>query len=267
MNRIDLFSWRNKWQFCLVVFVFIFMVTLLYGFFELLKRYPQNMFAVFPQFNKYGEGIDNIDYLVIHLPNSHQERKKNIEQLREKIGGGPLTVVDAVDGSTVDIKDVSSYDDALVIYHQSERGVGEYGCYLSHFMAIKDICKTRPWGGYTVIFEDDANIITDNFQENITRIINSVHDFDIVFLGNLNDNHGAKYNDVIHYIDKNQHLWGTHAYLVNNRSAEKIYRSLLTMNKQIDNQYKDLVDSHILKGYVIYPILVDQSKFTSTIEI
>jgi hypothetical protein len=68
-------------------------------------------------------------------------------------------------------------------------------------------------------------------------------------------------------MDKNQHLWGTHAYLVNNRSADKIYKSLLTMNKQIDNQYKDLIDAGILKGYVIYPIIVDQAKISSTIEL
>jgi len=264
MSLQQLFSKRNIWNFSCVIFVFSFMLMLLYVFFELLKRYPMELVSFFPPLKKYAEGFGSVDSVVIHLPNSSKERKDNIEHLKKKLGDKPLVVLDAVDSSELDTNNVSKYDDDFVIKHKSERGVGEYGCYLSHFMAIKNI---RGSSGYTIVFEDDANILSDHFQEDIEHIIGSVNDFDIIFLGNLNDNRGAKYNDNIYYVDKKQHLWGTHAYLVNNRSADKIYRSLLTMNKQIDNQYKDLIDTGTLKGYVIYPIMVDQAKFSSTIEL
>jgi GR25 family glycosyltransferase involved in LPS biosynthesis len=151
---------------------------LLYFFYELLKRYTPVSESISSPFKKYTEGFDSIDYVVIHLPNSSKERKDNIENLKMKLGDKPLVVLDAVDSSDLDTNNLSKYDDALVIKHKSERGVGEYGCYLSHFIAIKNI---RGSNGYTIVFEDDANILSDHFQEDIERIIDSVDNFDIIF--------------------------------------------------------------------------------------
>ena len=252
---------RNLYIFFVILFVFIFLIVLLFFFIAMLTRYPNQWLFFVPAFKKYTEGFSNsIESIIIHLPSSDNERKQNIMNLKQKI-------YDAVDGSTIDINKLSHLDSKLNIVHKSERGVGEYGCYLSHFMVIKNIVTSQKHTGYTIVFEDDANIISDDFQEDIMNIISSVNDFDIIFLGNLNENRGTKYNNNIYYVDKNEHLWGTHAYIVNNQSAEKIYGELLTMHTQIDNQYKNLVDTGKLKGFVIHPILVEQSKYSSTIEL
>jgi GR25 family glycosyltransferase involved in LPS biosynthesis len=56
------------------------------------------------------------------------------------------------------------------------------------------------------------------------------------------------------------YLWGTHAYLINNKNAKKIYNKLLNMDLAIDNKFKKLIDDKELNGLTIYPILVDQER-------
>jgi len=52
--------------------------------------------------------------------------------------------------------------------------------------------------------------------------------------------------------------------MIRNCNVEKVYRSLTTMNRAIDNQYKDVIDSGILQGYVIFPSMVSQIETTSS---
>jgi GR25 family glycosyltransferase involved in LPS biosynthesis len=44
--------------------------------------------------------------------------------------------------------------------------------------------------GYTIVLEDDVRIDTDDLQSEVSKIIKSIEEFDIVFFGNLKENHG-----------------------------------------------------------------------------
>ena len=125
---------------------------------------------------------------------------------------------------------------------------------------------------YTIIFEDDLKVLTPNLYRDVEKILDDLNsiqnnDFDIIFLGNLKNNHGDKIINNIYTIDKNNDLWGTQSYLINNKSTNKILKNIQKIDKPIDVKYQDLLKENKLKGYIIYPILVTQNGFDSTINI
>ena len=192
-----------------------------------------------------------IDYYVINIA-THQKRCDNIAKMSDIIGT-KINIFEAIKG--IDIKNVLDYDENINFTFKYNY-INEVGCYLSHLLLIKSLMKSKY--EYTVIFEDDFNIINDNFIEELNNIINNLKntDFDIVFLGNNNDNYGSNYKDNIYNIDKNKIMWGTHAYLVNNKNINKIYTNLLLLDEPIDVKYKQLYNDNKLNNYVIYPIIV-----------
>ena len=113
--------------------------------------------------------------------------------------------------------------------------------------------------GYTVVFEDDFVIVHPQLHTKIIDIIHKIDDdFDIVFLGNLNENRDQLLVDDIYNVNKSSALWGTHAYLINNKKSETICNHLLNMDKAIDNKLYSLITNNTLKVYVMYPTLVNQ---------
>jgi glycosyl transferase family 25 len=203
----------------------------------------------------------NIDYYVIHMKDNII-KKENIMINQTKLNH-QINIFDAIIGKDIDLNNLQIFDNKLV-KNYNYTYPGEIGCYLSHLMLIKSLIgKTN---GYTVIFEDDFKIINDNLQDNIQNALTLLNDnFDMLYLGNLNNNHNEQYKDNIYYIDNKKPLWGTHAYVINNKSAGKIYNKLLNMNLEIDNKYKMLFDNHELNGFVIYPNLVVQNNIKSDI--
>lgn len=205
---------------------------------------------------------NHIDYYVIHME-KNTNRINNIKDNEIKLNNH-IQIFNAVVGNDVNLDNLSIYEKNLInnfdyIYK------GEIGCYLSHLMLIKSLLNINT--GYTVIFEDDFKIIDNNLDQKINNILSSIDiDFDILYLGNLNNNHSSLYKNNIYYINPEQPLWGTHGYLINNKNIKKIYNSLLNMDKAIDNKIKENFDNKILNGLVIYPILVNQNEiFNSTI--
>lgn len=196
----------------------------------------------------------NVNYYVIHMKDNIN-KKENILKNQTKLGH-EIKIFDAIVGKNVDMNNLQIFDNNLV-NNFNYTYIGEVGCYLSHFMLVKSLID-KP-NGYTVIFEDDLKIISDNLQDDIQKALMLLNDnFDVLYLGNENNNHGKHYNDNIYYIDKDTNLWGLHAYIINNKNAKKIYNKLLNMNLEIDNKYKMLFDNHELNGFVLYPNLVTQ---------
>ena len=195
---------------------------------------------------------DDINYKVIHI-RSNKERYNNILNNQNKLRQ-EIKLFDAVIGSQVDLSNLIIYDSNFQNNFRHTH-INEIGCYLSHFTLLKSINKTT---GYTVVFEDDFVIVHDNLHDKIKDIISKVDDFDLIYLGNLNNNKGNNYKDDIYTIDPANFLWGTHAYIINNKNAKKIYNKLLNMELAIDNQYKRLIDNKELNAYVINPPLVNQ---------
>lgn len=196
----------------------------------------------------------NIEYYVIHLKRN-EERIENI-LLNEKILNHKIIIFDAIDGKQMN--DLPYYDTKLINTFTNALP-GELGCYLSHLMIIKNIQINN---NYTVIFEDDLQIVTNDLNKSIIEIIDKLNDnFDIIYFGNTSNNCGEKYIDDIHKIDPNNHLWGTHGYIINNKNVKKIYDNLLIMNEPYDVKLKNLIDKQILKSYIINPPLVNQTSY------
>jgi glycosyl transferase family 25 len=199
---------------------------------------------------------ENIDYYVIHMKNLNNNKYDNIIK-NEKLLNKKINIYDAIIGKNVDLTDFSSIDPNIK-FNFKYNYIGEVGCYLSHMLLIKSLINSN--SKYTVIFEDDFKILDTYLDNQVNKIISNLDDdFDMIYLGNLNNNHSQKIIDNIYTVSKLNYLWGTHAYIINNKNAKKIYDSLLNINIAIDNKFKYNIDNKIIKAYVIYPILVDQN--------
>lgn len=213
------------------------------------------------------EGFDNIDndnikMYVISL--RHEDRLKNIEKQQQKIDID-IEIFDAVKGDKLNIDKLM--DDGVISREWKNGPVykkREIGCYLSHLNIYKKIL-THQLTGYTIIFEDDFNITTDNFMNDVKKAINVTKgDFDILFLGNHNSNHGELYSDNIYYVNKEETLIGTYCYIVNNKKIEKIIKETENIDTAIDIKLNNLSKGK-LNILVIYPTIVSQGAETSNI--
>ena len=144
---------------------------------------------------------------------------------------------------------------------------GEIGCYLSHFNLIKHIMN-NDHHRYTVIFEDDVTF-EQGLHEKINDVINQTKDidYDIIFLGNINNNKGEHIKENIYHMDSSNSCWGTHALLINNKNISKIYNSLCSIKAEVDIHYRLECANKELNILTVYPILCDQRRnFKSTIK-
>ena len=150
---------------------------------------------------------------------------------------------------------------------------GQIGCYLSHHMIIKQVMDDKlnhkNISEYTVIFEDDIQFSSNlDLHLAITNIIHDMKsintDFDIIYLGSLNDNHETNVTNNVYRIDNTKGCFGTHAMLINNANLEKIYQSNCNIIHAIDNQYFfNTVNNH-LNGFVIHPSICYQTSDLSS---
>ena len=229
-----------------------------------------NLF-IFIFYNKIIEGYSsNIEMYVISL--KHEDRLNNIKLQQDKIDQ-TIQIFDAVKGDLLDTDKL--FNDGIIdckyaTNHKADKRV--IGCYMSHLNIIKQIYNSKK-SGYTIIFEDDFDIIDDTFMKTVRKIIENLDknniEFDIIFLGNLKTNHGDKIidNANIYKIDEKESLWGTHGYLINNSKIDRILDKIKFIDMPIDIKYENLGKNSELIIYVIYPTIVNQQgdKFASNI--
>ena len=142
----------------------------------------------------------------------------------------------------------------------------EIGCYLSHYKIYNLIKESQSSSDYTIIFEDDFKITSTHFLDDIEKALDNIEDdFDMLFLGNLNNNHGVKIKDNIYYVDKNEQLIGTHAILINNKNIEKIIKVTSDIDMAIDLKIDSLVKNNKINVLVMYPTIVIQESKDSNI--
>ena len=131
--------------------------------------------------------LNNISYNVIHMKNSNQNKYNNILNIEKQINQ-KINIFDAIVGKNVNLKNLNIFDENIK-FNFKYTFPGEVGCYLSHLLLIKK-ASLNTVNDYTVIFEDDFKINNDNLNEEINKIINKTNgDFDMIYLGNLNNNH------------------------------------------------------------------------------
>jgi len=152
---------------------------------------------------------------------------------------------------------------------------GQIGAYLSHFGIIEKIMNEKNNNelkyDYSVIFEDDVTYFKNtNPIEKTKKIINDLNsinfDFDLIYLGNYNNNKGTNIINNIYQLDKNKKCWGAHALLINNKNIEKIYNSVLKIKDEIDNHYLISGIKKEINCAVVYPSIFFQADFKSNIK-
>jgi GR25 family glycosyltransferase involved in LPS biosynthesis len=191
------------------------------------------------------------------MKNSNEKKYNNILNIEKQINQ-KINIFDAIVGKNVNLKNLKIFDENIK-FNFIYTFIGEVGCYLSHLMLIKQ-ASNDTYNDYTVIFEDDFKVKNNNLTEEINNIINKTNgDFDMIYLGNLNNNHKDQIIDNIYTVDSESPLWGTHALLINNKNANKILSNIINIDKAIDNKYKGIIHKNNIKAYVIYPTLVEQN--------
>ena len=126
---------------------------------------------------------------------------------------------------------------------------------MSHEKIYNSIKNNENKKKYSIIFEDDFNIISENIVEKLNSIIENISDieFDILFLGNTFDNKGTEIKDCIYSIDKNKYTIGNFAYLINNKNINKILDLVKPIDSPIDNKIDTLIKNNKLNCIVVYP--------------
>lgn len=200
-----------------------------------------------------------MDYYVITMT-SNKERINNVNLLQEKLKK-EIVIFDAIDGNKVNIKDYE------VKINYPFKFKGQIGCYLSHYFLYKHLCVNST-SDYTVIFEDDAEILVDNLNENIQKLVNT--DFDIIFLGyNLYKNNTEPFTlqeNGLFTLNTVKKIWGTHGYIINNKSLDKFLNLLKVAENEIDLQLYKLIKKGLIKGYFCNPVLITHRNFSSLVQ-
>jgi len=239
--------------------ILLIIIVIIFGFFRI--NYINDNF----------EDSNTLDIYVITL--GKQERIENIKNQEKKINN-KIEIFDAVNGLNLDINDLKNNNilaNENTLSENYNHKMGEIGCYLSHLNIYKKI-KENNKKGYTIIFEDDFLIDSENLLDEVKKAINILNtkniDFDFLFLGNTLNNHGENIADNLYYIDKNVYLYGTYGYIINNKNIDKIIDNLNKIIKPIDNSIQDLSYDKVFNTIVIYPGLVNhQKELKSTIKI
>lgn len=220
----------------------------------------------------------NIQYRLIHCA-EHTEREHYTHIIRETLGL-PIQLFDGIYTKNVDLSNQLEYiknfnhnfnfDENRKFYFYRS---GQIGCYLSHFKIIEEILENNYnnlfVNDYSVIFEDDVSF-ENNLNDKIEKIINELEicnvDFDVLFLGNYNDNHREHVINNIYRIDVDNKCWGTHALLIKNKNIKKIFNVLLNICHEIDSQYLISAKENLLNVLTIFPnICMQNYSFPSNI--
>jgi hypothetical protein len=205
-----------------------------------------------------------VTYILIHC-DEHKERLSNIEKIQKTLNKNVGLFKGYYTKQLSILKDdmvsfLKLHDINLEMREPAFWRPGEIGCYLSHHIVIKNIMNSS-LTGYTVIFEDDVvfqETLHDDIEKIIANLIDLQVEWDIIFLGNITNNHKTHIIDNIYTIDENNVCTGTHALLINNKNSERIYKNNCNIVHAIDFQYKINIDNKNLNGFVIYPPLCFQ---------
>lgn len=220
----------------------------------------------------------NINYYVIHC-DEHNEREEYLNTITSLLGQ-PLEIIKGIYSKFVKLSDQLEFMKTFNSnFHFEENSnfefylSGQIGCYLSHFKILEKILNDKNSNlyvdDYSVVFEDDVTF-EDNLHSQIENIVSTLEesniDFDIIYLGNNNENKGTPIVSNIYSLDPNQNCWGTHALLLKNKNIEKLYYSVLSIRDEIDSHYKKSICNNVLDGFVVYPSICTQKDFFSNIK-
>lgn len=207
---------------------------------------------------------EDIQFYIIHC-DAHAERYNHVDNLKTEIHN--LNVWKGICPSN-DNLNLFSYYGLNTEKNSYNFKKGEIGCYLSHATLLKYI-KENNHHDFTVILEDDIKINYENITTKIQNILKNFNNFDILYLGLLIENKGKHVKDDIYELNKENNIYGTQSYVINNKNIKKIYDCITHVTSPIDVQYEKAIKNNTLTAYVIYPWLFSQDRdnFNSTINL
>ena len=246
-----------------IIPILLIIIIIIFGFGFLRPIFINNSIESF-------EESDVLDMYVITL--GKKERIQNIKNQESKINN-KINIFDGVNGLKLDINELIK-NNILDKNHKLSENINhakrEIGCYLSHYNIYKKIKKDNK-RGYTIIFEDDFIVNSPNLKDDIRKSIDKLNrksiDFDFLFLGSNQINYGENIIDKLYYVNPKQNLYGTHAYVINNKNIDKIIDKIKIIKHQIDIIIQDLSKNNIFNTVIMYPYTVIQNKsFKSTVD-
>ncbi len=245
MNKFFLFLVKNQ-----ILITLIIILLIMY----FINNYFKNN-------NEYFENSNNLKIKTFIITNPNNKiRQKIINEEMSKIKNLNVNLFKFVDGKKLtddDLKDIKK--DVLKKLKNTE-----IGCYMSHLNIIKKIIDEEDKNGYTIIFEDDLKINVNNLQKYVKYALKKFKDFDLFYLGTSTNKQciGNGKNlgkNIYKAIGRTQ---ATHAYIVKNSNAPKIYEFIKNIETQIDQEYSRKIVDGKINAYVFSPALVDQRSST-----
>lgn len=198
------------------------------------------------------------NYYVIHMKD-RIERYDNIKLMEQKLKQ-PIEIFFGINGNDINDTKITNFDKKLQIKKKFNLK-GQLGCYLSHFLLLNEIYKKNTKYDYTVIFEDDFDIIIDDLDNKITEAIKKIDiDVDFLFLGIEGFAVGKNYKDNLYFINNNLKTWGFQGYVVKNKNINRILEHLYNIYFEVDIQLFRAIKCNLLNGLFISPNYVNQNK-------
>lgn len=135
---------------------------------------------------------------------------------------------------------------------------GNIGCYYSHLGLIKKIYKSGI--DYALVIEDDI-VFRKNFKQSLTKVLRNIpNNWDIIYLG-ITRPCGRRVGENIYVPSIKKCKFdngGAFGYILNHKSAGKIYRLLdRKINKMVDHTIRDNFNK--LNVYITYPFLINHN--------
>jgi len=211
---------------------------------------------------------DDFDCYVITLK-KNEDRFKRFTQFynMSDLNAQDFIKVDAVYGKEID-GSPDGYKKYISnnIMIKTEYTPGMVGCFLSHLEVFKKITEGKKEYGF--IFEDDAKMNENVYNKNVANVLQIVpNDWDIIMIGYLpleTKHHIFEKKDNYY---KLLQFWGTHGYMVNKQSAQKMIDLMKPpFRYQIDGEMSRLAREDKLKIYAIEESAVTQFGNTTDIQ-
>jgi len=251
------------------ILILLLIIINIYFIFDEVSLYFKILYKdKFSNINNY-----NIDCYIIHLDRS-KDRISNIKKQQTKTNLN-IKYFSAVDSKKLNKVKLIKEKILDPKYAKISR-VEHYGCFLSHVNVIKKIAnnyKNKSKAKYTLVLEDDFNIIDNDFDNKLLKIIKDIekikYNFDIIFIGNKGDNKIYDKNIInnIYTIPEGNYNVTAESYIVNNKNASKIAKLLNYINVPIDFKFRDLRNNKSINCLIIKPLLVNQNlNYESTIK-
>jgi GR25 family glycosyltransferase involved in LPS biosynthesis len=201
---------------------------------------PSRSISVRPM-RKYIVNLDTrADRMAVTVPKLHRFGFRDVER---------WPAVDARRMSRAEVDRVVRPDARAPIWsgvraEHSELSLGAVGCFLSHLQIWASLAESPDEAA--LVFEDDTDPTITSEQVD-AALMALPDDWDIVFLGVF----GEPYDPARLSIRRVEWFFGTHAYVVRRRCAQKLLARALPMHVQLDSWLSRLSMGGLVRLYAI----------------